>query len=243
MRQEGGRSMLNLVWKDFRILKRTLWLAAPFEGFCGLYVFSFIMEGAALSFTTILVTYMLIDRACDLDARNNTEIIMNSLPVRRRDIVLAKYLSVFPYAAIAILSFVFAHGVVSFLGIPVWGGTPANKITSETFAAALVAMVAFISFYFPIYFKLGYARTKWAGMTLFFIVMIFIPVVISIIAGGVGGVSNPIMRNIIVLMGRLSNWLQTQADWQLGSYTLVLALILLSASIRLSLRFYTRREF
>lgn len=236
--------MLNLVWKDILILKRILWIA-PIYGFCGLFVFSFTMQGAALSFITIMVTYTLLDRACDLDARNNSEIILNSLPLCRRDIVLAKYVSVFLYAAIAILSFVFAQEAVSVTGIPVLGGAqaPISKISLVGFVGALVAMVAFISFYYPIYFKLGYARIKWVGMILVLSLMFFIPIGGSIIARGFGGVRNPILRNIIVLIGRLGNWLQTQTDWQIASYMLVLALILMSASVRLSMRFYARREF
>lgn len=233
--------MLNLVWKDLLILKRILWIALIY-GFCGLLVFSFTMEGAALSFITIMVTYMLIDRACDLDSRNKSEIILNSLPLCRRDIVLAKYLSVFLYAAIAILSSVFAQEVVSVTRIPVLGGAPISKISLEGLVGALVATVAFISFYYPIYFKLGYARIKWVGMILVLSLMFFIPNG-SNIARGLGGVRNPILQKILVLMGRLGNWLQTQADWQIASYMLVFALILMSASARLSMRFYARREF
>ena len=233
--------MLNLVWKDLQILKRIL-LIAPIYAFCGFFVFSFTMKGAALSFITIIVTYTLLDRACDLDTRSNSEIILNSLPLCRKDIVLAKYISVFLYAAIAILSSVFAQEVVSVTGISILGGAPIRKISLEGFVGALVAMVTFISFYYPIYFKLGYARIKWVGMILVLSLMFFIPMG-SNIARGLGGVRNPILQNIIVLMGRLGNWLQTQTDWQIASYMLVLALILMSASVRLSMRFYARREF
>lgn len=234
--------MLNLVWKDLQILKRIL-LIAPIYAFCGFFVFSFTMKGAALSFITIIVTYTLLDRACDLDTRSDSEIILNSLPLCRKDIVLAKYISVFLYAAIAILSSVFAQEVVSVTGISVLGGAPISNISLEGFVGALVAMVTFISFYYPIYFKLGYARIKWAGMILVLSLMFFIPVTGFLIAGEYGVVNNPILLNIIDLLGRLSSWLQPQADWQIASYMLVFALILMSASVRLSMRFYARREF
>lgn len=233
--------MINLVWKDLQILKRIL-LIAPIFAIYGFFIFSFTMKGGALIFITILVTYTLLDRACDLDARNKSEIIMNSLPVSRRDIVLAKYLSVFPYAAIAILSSLFAQEVMSVTGISVLGGAPISQISLEGFVGALVSMVTFISFYYPIYFKLGYARIKWLGMILVLSLMFFIPMG-SNMARRLGEVSNPILQKILVLMGRLGNWLQTQADWQIASYMLVLALILMSASVRLSMRFYARREF
>jgi len=234
--------MINLVWKDLLILKQIL-LIVPLYAFCGVFIFSFTMKGAALSFITILVTYALLDRACDLDARNNSEIILNSLPLCRRDIVLAKYLSVFLYAGIAILSSVFAQEVALFTQIPFLGGALISRISLEGLVGALVAMVIFISFYYPIYFKLGYGRIKWVGMMLVLSLMFFIPLGGSIIAHGLGAVSNPIIGNIIVLIETLGNWIQTQANWKIASYMLALALILMSASVRLSMRFYARREF
>ena len=230
--------MLNLVWKDLQILKRIL-LIAPIYAFCGFFIFSFTMKGGALSFITIIVTYTLLDRACDLDTRNNSEIILNSLPLCRKDIVLAKYISVFLYAAIAILSSVFAQEVASVTRIP----APISKISMEGIVGALVAMITFISFYYPIYFKLGYARIKWVGMILVLSLMFFIPIGGSIIARGFGGVHYPILLNIIDLLERLGSWRQTQADWQISSYILILALILMSVSVRFSLRFYSKREF
>ena len=202
------------------------------------------MGDSTLTATTVGATYMLMERACDLDARNNSEIIMNSLPIRRRDIVLAKYLSIFPYAALAILSFVFAQVVVSVTGISVLGvPSTLSNISLEKFMGAVVAVIVLVSFYYPIYFRLGHKRSKWAGMTLFFILVFFIPLSGYLLAGDYGALHNPILLNIIDLMGRLSNWLQTQADWQIASYMLVLALILISASVRLSMRFYSKREF
>lgn len=235
--------MLNLVLKDYRILKRYLWIA-PIYGFCGLFAFSLAMGDSTLIATTVGATFMLMERACDLDARNNSEIIMNSLPLRRRDIVLAKYLSVFPYAALAILSFILAQVVVSVTGMPVLGVFgPLSNFSLEKFMGAMVAVIVLISFYYPIYFKLGYQRSKWAGITLFFFLVFFIPLSGHLLAGEYGVVSNPILLNIIDILERLGSWQQTQADWQIASYMLVLALILMSASARLSMRFYARREF
>ena len=243
VRQERKRNMLNLVLKDFRILKH-YWWNAPIYGFCGLFAFSLVLGDSTLTATTVGATYMLMERACDLDARNNSEIIINSLPVHRRDIVLAKYLSVFPYAALAILSFILAQVVVSVTGIPILGVTgPLSNLSLEKFMGAVVAVIVLISFYYPIYFKLGHRRSKWAGMILFFCLVFFIPLSGYLLAGEYGVVRNPILLNIIDLLGRLGSWQQTQADWQIASYMFVLAMILMSASVRLSLRFYRNKEF
>ncbi|MDR3585119.1 MAG: ABC-2 transporter permease [Desulfosporosinus sp.] len=231
--------MVNLVRKDLLILKRYLWLA-PLYGLFALYAFR-TMLGGALSVGTVVVTYMLMLQAITQDDKNNSEIMLNSLPLRRKDIVLAKYLSVFLYAALVILFFLLARGVVTVIGI---GMIPIliSPISLEEIASALVAMVILISIYLPIYFKFGYLRSRMVGSILF-IASIFLLPMVSIMHVYDRGTRNSILRNIIALLGRLGNWLQTQADWQIASYMLALALTLTTASVFLSLRFYARREF
>src|SRR5665647_5605 len=101
--------MVNLVWKDLLILKRSLWLA-PLYAFFAVFAFKAMPDGG-LSAATVAVTYMLMFQAFTLDNKNNSEIMLNSLPLIRKDIVLAKYLSVFLYAAFGILSFLLAQGM------------------------------------------------------------------------------------------------------------------------------------
>ena len=229
--------MVNLVWKDFLLLKRYLWIAVLWGGVAP-FIYRTINGGVAISVAIIGASYMLIGQACIRDDKNKSEIMLNSLPLRRRDIVLAKYLSVFFYATLAILSFLLAQGIMSVIGIPI----SISKISLEGIALALVNLIVLISLYFPIYFKLGYLRSNIVGGILFF-ACFFLPMSAVSIAHWLGGVGNPALRNIVAIMQRVVGWLQTQADWQISSYVLALALILMAASARLSLRFYTRREF
>jgi len=229
--------MFNLVWKDLLILKNYLWVALLY-GFFAIFAFSF-MNGGALSAATVGVTYMLMGQAIAQDEKNKSEIMLNSLPLRRRDIVLAKYLSVFLYAALAILSFFLAQGVVTVSGIPIL----ISQISLEGIFGALVAMVVLVSIYYPIYFKFGYFRSRWVGMILFLACIFFLPMASALIVRGLGGVSNLAWQTIAASLLRVVDWLKTQADWQIASYLLTIALVLMAASVRLSLRFYTRREF
>lgn len=229
--------MYNLVWKDLLILKRYLWVA-PIYVLFALFVFR-TMPGGALSAATVGATYMLMIQASTLDDKNKSEIMLNSLPICRQDIVLAKYLSVFLYAALAILSFLLAQGVVSVTGIPI----PISQISLEGISGALVAMAVLMSIYFPIYFKFGYLRSRMVGMFLFFACFFFLPMVVDLTVHGLEEGGNPALQNIVASVQKVLFWLQTQADWQIASYLLALALILMAASAHLSLRFYTRREF
>jgi len=228
--------MINLVWKDIIILKRFLWLA-PLYGFFALFVFRTI-PGGALSAGTVMVTYMLLLQVIAQDDKNMSEVMLNSLPLRRKDIVLAKYISVFLYSALVILFFLLAQTVVTVMGISI----SITKISLEGIVGALIAMAVLISVYFPIYFKFGYLRSRIVGTILFVVSMFLFPLGMSL-AQHAGGVNNSILQTIVTPLQDVAGWLQTQADWQIASYILVLALILTAASALLSVRFYTRREF
>lgn len=224
--------MLKLVWKDFLILRKVLWYAPLYS--CGMAVaFSNSASAVALSASTIGISYMLMIQACARDERNKSEIMLNSLPLRRRDIVLAKYLSIFPYAILGILAYLFTQGVVYVTGIPINIGS----LSLEGVIGVLVAMMGMISIYFPVYFKLGYLRSNIVTTVLF---LGFFFLIIALIGHGLQGINNPVAKNVL---GGAANWLQTQGDWQIGSSLIALVLIVMAASFSLSLRFYSKREF
>lgn len=224
-------NMFNLVWKDFLLLKKVLWFAPIYS--LGMGIAFSNMNAGALSASTIGVSYMLMIQACARDDKNKSEIMLNSLPLRRRDIVLAKYLSIFPYAILGILSYLLTQSVISVTGIPITLG----NLSLEGVIGVLVAIIGMISIYFPIYFKLGYLRSNIIATFLF--LGIFFST-IALIGHGLRGIYNPLTQNIL---NSIVNWLQTQANWQIASYLITLMLIIMAASFRLSLRFYGKREF
>ena len=223
--------MFKLVWKDFLILRKVLWYA-PIYAFGMALAFSGTGNGA-LSVATVGVSYMLMIQACARDEKNKSEIMLNSLPLRRRDIVLAKYLSVFPYALLGISFYLFAQGVISVTGIPITLG----NLSLEGIIGVLVAIVGMISVYFPIYFKLGYLRSN-IVTTILFLGSFFSA--FALIQYGLKGIHNPVTQNVL---NGVANWLQAQGDWQIASYLIALMLMIMLASFNLSLRFYARREF
>ena len=229
--------MYNLVWKDILILKRSLWIALLY-GFVVVFAFGYMKEGA-LSAATVGVSYMLLSQACLYDDKNKSELMLISLPLLRRTIVLAKYFTIFIYAALAILSFLLAQGLVTVSGIPI----SITKISLEGFLGALIAVSVLMSIYLPIYFKLGYHKSKIIGMMLFFACFFLVPGAITVVVHGLSGEHGLALQNFVASIQRVLGWLQSQADWQIAGYLFALDLILLASSFGLSLRFYTRREF
>lgn len=228
--------MFNLIRKDFLILRRYL-LVAPLYGFLACFFFSNMSSGA-LSAAAVGAAYMLISYTGLSDDKNKSELMLNSLPLRRRDIVLAKYLISFLYAALAILFFQLAQGVAVVSGYSI-----GYRVTLEGIVGALVAMMVMVSLYYPLYFKLGYLRTRLAGTIMFFAFFFALPFLLIWVVHGGEGINNPVLRNIIASLHGLLVWLQSLADWQVTVYVLGLALIFMAISVTLSLRFYTQREF
>lgn len=218
--------MYRLIWKDFMIIRRTLWFI-PLYAFGMAIAFSNSSAGA-LSASTIGIAYMLLIQANARDEKNKSEIMLNSLPLSRQDVVLAKYLSVFPYVIMGIIFYLLTQGVVSITGIPI----PLGRISLEEVIGVLVGVMGMISIYFPIYFKLGYLRSNMIA-TLLFLGFIFFSM--ALINYGLNGDYN--------ILNELMNQLHAQADWQIAIYLLTFMVIIMSGSILLSLRFYSNREF
>ncbi|MDV2687075.1 ABC-2 transporter permease, partial [Alkalihalophilus lindianensis] len=66
----------------------------------------------------LTVTYQLVLGACALEDKNNGDIILISLPIRRNTIVLSKYVSIYVYAAYATLGFYLTYLIINLLNLP-----------------------------------------------------------------------------------------------------------------------------
>lgn len=229
--------MFNLVIKDLMILKKTLLYAVIYVIFA-MFAFRY-MEGGALSAATVGICYMLMIQACALDDKNGSEIMLNSLPLLRRDIVLAKYLSVFLYAVIAIVTFLLVQVMVSFLEIPI----QTASVSLEGIIGAVLAMALLISIYFPIYFKLGFVRSRMIGMILFFSCFFIVPMLVGLAVHGLEGSASPALQSTVLFLQKAVVWLRALADYQIAGLLLALIVIITAISISLSLRFYANRDF
>ena len=199
--------MIKLVWKDLLILKRYLWLA-PLYGILAFFVFK-TMPGGALSAATLGATYMLMVQASIQDDKNKSEIMLNSLPLRRQDIVFAKYLSVFLYAVLVILSFLLTQGVVTIIGIPI---SISQDLFSQNFGGSGHHGCLKFLYIYRFTSSLAVSDPEWSERILFFACFFFLPIAVAMIMHGLGGVNNPALRNIVVSIQGVIGWLQTQVD-------------------------------
>lgn len=162
--------MFNLIMKDIRIQKKDK------------TVFMFILLNIVNAFifqnncaTTILLCflsiYLLAVYANAYDFKYNSELMINSLPVNRKVVVAAKYLSVFLFLICAILITLIVGSLLHFIAPNLVSKTiDINTIFLEFFIVCI-----YFSIFFPFYYKLGYLKSRWVN----FIIMAVLSSLIS----------------------------------------------------------------
>lgn len=155
--------------------------------------------------------------------------MLNSLPVRRREIVLAKYLSTFLYIAIGLVGttlFMVALGVA---GLEFLSRMPGLQDIAGTLAGAVLLN----SIYYPLYFKFGALKVRYFNMLLFLLIFFLPSFLVEYLKSHY---SREAVASLVTAVLNTPGWLQ-------GSAVAVLLLAALLVSLALSLRIYKNKEF
>lgn len=209
--------MLNLVLKDLLLLKKNLLFGIAY---ILILIISFqnLAGAAMLTAGVVALTYILVITACAYDDKNKADLLLNSLPINRNEVVGARYLSVFVFAGLAIIFYGVIGGLSGLLGLPL----KVSHINGEGIVGALLAVSFMNSIYLPTYFKFGYIKSRMVNFVLFFVAFF-----------GLGIFSKILPKN---------NVLGFSGAYQLLVFILM-AVVLIVASYYLSLRSYGNRDF
>jgi len=211
--------MYYLIKKDLLVQKYNLLISL-------LIVLTFTIAFAnlgpvGLSLSIFAVSYILIMGAASQDDRTNGDMLLQSLPIKKSTIVSSKYVSVYVFAAFAILLNMGVIGLIRLLKLPI----PIAPFSLEGVYGSLIPITLFSAVSFPLIFKWGYLKAK--------AVNYFLTFVFAFIFG-----ATPLL-NRYFQGSPLS--IQTEAAFKAG---LILGLfLLLVLSYILSLSFYKKREF
>lgn len=155
--------MIKLVLKDFLIQKKTILLVIPYAFFV-FFIFtrSFSVRGTYM-IGIISIAYLFIIYSNGYDEKNNCYVMLNSLPIKRKDIVTAKYLSVIFFSIVGII-------VTSTVGaiLTTYKAIAGLRMinTGDVFWAA-VSILLMYSIYYPVYFKYGQGKMKVMDIALY----------------------------------------------------------------------------
>ena len=219
--------MFNLILKDLLVQKKSILFAF---GYCFFLVFAFQgLEGTAPVTATTAVVYLLIQYSFAHEDKNKSEIMLNSLPISRKDIVLAKYLSIFLYITLAMVAYMLATLLVIAMKIPV----KVQFISLQDFTTTLFVVSLMASFYLPVIFKFGYLKAKIFNM-LIFLLFFFIPMAIIALYRS-SKPASPVQN----ALNDTAGWPQ----WQIASLIIGISLLFICVSYLISVRIYNNREF
>jgi len=161
--------MLNLILKDILVQKRTIIFAFLYSIFI-FFVFSRPPFSQLIySMGAVAISYIFIITALQADFKNNTIIIINSLPVKRSEIVVSKYLSLFVYIAISFSLLVIVGLLIKVSPLPFDVRYPGLYDLVITFLSVGIL----ISVYIPVYFKTGGRWVQILNILLFMFIFFF----------------------------------------------------------------------
>ncbi|MBW9146607.1 ABC-2 transporter permease [Clostridium sp. CM027] len=222
--------MLNLIKKDILIQKKTIIFALLYAILASAFFSPILPKGFGLYvLSPMVITYLFITLAVQYDDKNNSEVILNSLPLKRSDIVIAKYISTFAFGLIGII----CSTLVGFIGNTTRLTMFIGSISLLDIVLVTMFTCIFSSIFYPVYFKFGVARMK-IFTVLIFLVLFFVPSsLIDYIA------KNP--NNISVQ--KFTYFVNNTSSLTQNSLALIIGLIFLLISLMISIRIYNNKEF
>lgn len=150
--------MLNLIIKDVIIQKKekTFWIAILANFLSALITAGNSGLAVIIPFFSI---YLMLVYSNAFDYKYNAEVMVNSMPVNRKDIILAKYISVYFYLIVAMLLTYAGDCLFKVLGI-----SHSQSLLSISFLCVNIFLASvYYAIFFPFYYKLGYIRSRWVN--------------------------------------------------------------------------------
>jgi ABC-type transport system involved in multi-copper enzyme maturation permease subunit len=183
----------------------------------------------AYMFGGLSIAYLLIIYSNGYDEKNKSEVILNSLPIRRESIATAKYAAVILFFAVGVTLTGAAGAIITAMNI-----MPSMRFMklSDIFGI-FISVGLMYSVYYPLFFKFGSLKLKIFNIILYML-FLFVPnIIVSIIQ------ENPndnIVRNIISIVER-------NPAWMLQVFTAIIIMIILFVSMEISIKIYRNKEF
>ncbi len=222
--------MPSLILKDLLLEKKAILFAA---GYSILLFFIFPADRTFGEFVYIMgsvaIAYIFIMGTGAHDDKSKSEIIFNSLPIKRKYIVLAKYLAVCVFIAIGLAVTGLTGTIIKSAGLPL----SVRFINYRDVIAVFVSVGLAVAIYYPFYFKFGYTSMRMVNIVLFLLAF-FAP---RAVAGFIKEYENePVIQNLITTVTNLPDWLAY-------SFLMLTVLVITAVSLAISIKIYTNKEF
>lgn len=219
--------MTNLIKKDLKLsIKVNIFavIYALFISATGLIADNSIAANLLYIIGIVILTFIAVIFTNGYDDKNRSEVVFNSLPLDRRNIVRGKYISLLIFLLISSGAVILFTNILSIFEI-LDGGDSAG-IQSAILAANIVLL--FYSIYYPFYFKVGGGLRTFNAVL--WIVLMIGP---SMLGKGLKALDE---------RGLLDRLMKIDLN-TINLYLLVISIVIYYISLQISKRIYLRREF
>lgn len=210
--------MYNLIRKDFLIQKMLMFLYL----FIGVvYTLGDLNIGFGI---VIIVTIFAINNHY-YDTKDNNNLLINSLPFTRSQIISSKYIGVLLFSLLTTVGMIVVH-VVCQLALGKTVALSWENLRSEL-GISFILILLFLSFYFPFFYKFSNRYL----LTIFSIIIVLSSILIRAIASSIEN----IMNNSLA-------FLQDMHLWQLWTSGTIISLLLFIGSWMLTIKIYANKD-
>lgn len=167
--------MYHLILKDMLILKRMILMIIAF-----IALFHVLQNPPIFAIT--LAGILFVSSTGSFEDRSNAHIMLNSLPINRKQIIASKYVGSLLFGLFAIgLTVIFQAAIyVAFKGAYAQPIPEAKHLL-----IGMLCILIFTSFYYPIFYKFGEKYTRIITMLLFVVFIIFGQIILYLLKGKV----------------------------------------------------------
>jgi len=221
--------MINLILKDFKIIKRIIFLGIAYGFLLAFIGTKSIMEGTLnqgfSTFYTLFMTYFSLIYANGYDEKNKANFFIRSLPISKGHIVISKYITI---AAYTIFYYVLFSISVLISNIVLSGNS--TVFDYRIFIIILVVNMVVYGLHYPFYFKYG-AKFLQIFKMVGFLVIFIIPSVFT-------RMIKSIDKNRVI---EFVNWTKDNQQIFAGFLLLIAAAITIITAL-LSIRIFNNKD-
>jgi len=221
--------MFNLVLKDFLVQKKTFIMAFIYSVFFFIVFNNPAYGDIVYTVGSVAIGYIFITYATTWDDKNDSDIMLNSLPVVRKEIVMARYV-------FAILVSLIGTVIMTLTGIVinVAGFMELRFAALHDFTISLFMLSVFVSLYLPIHYKFKH-HDRYFRIILFLLGFFTPQYLVDYVKSNSNSASSVLIK-MLDFLARLS-------DLQLAILLVILSLLLVAISMMVSLVIYNNKEF
>ncbi|KOA21401.1 hypothetical protein CLHOM_00720 [Clostridium homopropionicum DSM 5847] len=219
--------MLTLALKDFKLSSKYnffILIYGMFLSVAGLK--NNHSPGVFYTLSIIIIVYISILYSNGYDEKYKIHVALNSLPIKKHEIVLAKYLSFILHIFLISGVIIIFTLILSILGLK----TSARTANIWDMIIAFNILGIFYSIYYPIYYKFESSKLRILNIGLYLMLLVAPNYITKFLKSDSG-------TNLIKYLSTFNN---TNA---LSLIILILSIFLLIVSFLISIRIYSKKEF